>query len=148
MEAFAKAGEIAHTLDNPVGIADAALGYDNALFLTNERDRSTIEVLKGALNALGDEHEHYRCQLLSRLARAHLLLGEYDPANKYNAQALTIAKQIGDEQAVFDVLVNDVLMMPTGGRTPIESDQRSRDVASNPRIRPSALMTTMLAVEP
>ena len=128
MEAFIKAGEIAQTLDNPVGIADAALGYDNALFLANERDRSIIDVLKGAFNALGQEHERYRCQLLGRLARAHLLQGEYDPANKYNAEALTIAKQIGDEQAVFDVLVNDILMMPTVGRTPFESEQRSRDV--------------------
>jgi tetratricopeptide (TPR) repeat protein len=72
---------------------------------------------------VGEIDGQIRCQILSRLARAFLLDGDSDQAHTYNAQALEIARRLGDELVLFDVQTND-LLMSTGGRSPSESERR------------------------
>jgi class 3 adenylate cyclase/tetratricopeptide (TPR) repeat protein len=127
METFTQTAEQAREMNRPKEMAAAALGYDNALFLSNERDRTSIELLKPALALLPESEEALCCQVLGRLARAYLLLGEYQRAQDYNAQTIVKAQALNDQGALFDVLINQFLVPNFGTPLPIEERQSNVD---------------------
>ena len=61
-----------------IAFAKAALVYDNARFLSNEPSRDFIALLKEAKSLVGTGDLQTRCHILSRLARAYLVLGDVE----------------------------------------------------------------------
>lgn len=84
----------------------AALGFENVLFLSNEPVGEGIALLEEARAQLAVGEERARCQVLSRLARANLIAGNATGASKYSRQALKLARRIDDPLTVLDSLIN------------------------------------------
>jgi class 3 adenylate cyclase len=93
-----------------VAFAEAALMYDNARFLSNEPSRDSIALLEEAESLVGASDPQIRCRILSRLARAHLLLGDVDGENRYYWRAANEARRLNDPMSLFDLLVNRFLI--------------------------------------
>ena len=127
MLGFQEAAGLAHEAGLGTVMAEAALGYDNALFLSNERDRTSIDIISQTLEILPKDEHRFRCQLAGRLARAHLLLAEYEEAQRYNEEAMEQARTLNEMNVIFDVLINQFLMS-TSGRTEAESARVRDDV--------------------
>jgi class 3 adenylate cyclase/tetratricopeptide (TPR) repeat protein len=85
----------------------AALGFENVLFLSNEPVDEGIALLEEARTQLAGGDERARCQVLSRLARANLIAGKAAGATRYSRQALNLARRIDDPLTVLDSLINN-----------------------------------------
>jgi tetratricopeptide (TPR) repeat protein len=123
MAAFLRAAEQARDLKDATSFAEAVASFDEARFLANEHDDASIKLLEEALAMAEHSDGHARSQLMSRLARCFLLIGDYERARSYNDQAVELVRQLDDPDALFHVLVNDFLT-PTEGRSRNESDRR------------------------
>jgi len=95
---------------NGAAFAEAALVYDNARFLSNEPSRDSLVLLKEARSLIGVADLSTRCHILSRLARAHLVLGEIDAANRFAREASAEARRLNDPLSRFELLVNRFLI--------------------------------------
>lgn len=93
-----------------VAFAEAALVYDNARFLSNDSSRDSVTLLKEAISLIGGADLSTRCHILSRLARAYLMLGDVEGANRYNRKAADEARRLNDPISRFDLLVNRFLI--------------------------------------
>lgn len=90
--------------------AEAALVFDNARFLSNEPSRDSLKLLEEARTLIGVADLATRCHILSRLARAHLVLGEIDAANLFSREATEEARRLNDPLSRFELLVNRFLI--------------------------------------
>jgi class 3 adenylate cyclase/tetratricopeptide (TPR) repeat protein/ABC-type transport system involved in cytochrome c biogenesis ATPase subunit len=90
--------------------AEAALSYDNARFLSNEASHDSIALLKETISLVHTEDPQTRCHILSRLARAHLVLGDADGASRYHEKAAKEAHRLNNPDSRFDLLVNRFLL--------------------------------------
>jgi class 3 adenylate cyclase/tetratricopeptide (TPR) repeat protein len=89
-----------------VAFAEAALVYDNARFLSNDASSDSVALLKEAISLLGAADLQMRCHILSRLARAHLVLGDVDRSNRYYRTAADEARRLNDPMSRFNLMVN------------------------------------------
>jgi len=120
------AAEMARERADVAAFVEAALGFDNTLFLSNDPVHDGIELLEQARTQLADGDERARCQVISRLARANLLAGNVTRATEYNRQALELARRIDDRMAVLNSLIN-AFFFPASARTaPDLADWRGR----------------------
>ncbi|MGI9522866.1 MAG: ATP-binding protein, partial [Hyphomicrobiaceae bacterium] len=122
MAAFLRAVEQARDLEDGVSFAEAVTGFDEARFLANEHDDASVELLEEALAMAERSDGRVRSQLMGRLARCFLLMGNYEQARSYNDQAVELVRRLNDPDALFHVLVNDFLT-PTEGRSKSDSDR-------------------------
>jgi class 3 adenylate cyclase/tetratricopeptide (TPR) repeat protein len=120
------AAEMARQRGDVAAFVEAALGFDNNLFLSNEPVHEGIALLEEAQTQLGDGDERARCQVMSRLARANLLAGNATRATKYNRQALELARRIDDRMAVLDSLINGFFFPASARSTADLADWRGR----------------------
>jgi class 3 adenylate cyclase/tetratricopeptide (TPR) repeat protein len=95
---------------NAAAFAEAALVYDNARFLSNEASRDSLALLKEARSLIGTADLSTRCHILSRLARAHLVLGDVDGANRFYRKATDEVRRLNDPLSRFELLVNRFLI--------------------------------------
>jgi tetratricopeptide (TPR) repeat protein len=105
-----EASDEARAQGNVIAFAEAALVYDNARFLSSQASRDSVAMLKEALSLIGDANLTTRCHILSRLARAYLMLGDVDEANRFYRQATDEARRLNDPLSRFDLLVNRFLI--------------------------------------
>ena len=84
--------------------------YDNARFLSNEASHDFAALLKEAISLIGSGDPQTRCQILSRLVRAHLVLGDADGASLYQQEAAEEAHRLNHSISRFDLLVNRFLI--------------------------------------
>ncbi len=104
----------------------AVLALDNVLFLSAEPVDESTGLLEDALDRVTADDDRARGEILSRLARASLILGDGRGALAYNRQAAELARRIGDRQSLFNLQVNDFLT-PAGTRDADEvADWRRR----------------------
>jgi tetratricopeptide (TPR) repeat protein len=89
---------------------EGVLELDTTYFLLGDGNRNAIGLLQKALTRLRDDDHRTRCQIMGRLARAMLLASDAVRAAGYNREASQLARRIGDDTLLFDVLVNDFLM--------------------------------------
>jgi tetratricopeptide (TPR) repeat protein len=107
-------------------LAQAALGFDNNLFLSNEPVDEGIALLEEARTQLAHGDERARCHVISRLARANLLAGNAPRASKYNRQALELARRIDDRMALLNSLINGFFFPASARSTPDLTHWRRR----------------------
>lgn len=94
---------------DPATFAEAVLGFDNALFLAADPVHDAIPLLEEALKRTPDSAERTRCELLSRLARGNLLIGNGPAAAEHNRKAGALARKLDDGMSLFNLHVNDFL---------------------------------------
>jgi DNA-binding SARP family transcriptional activator len=107
-EACAQAAELAETLGDATGLAQAALGFcgphrfEAAAALT----RPVAGLLQRALAALGDDDSSLRAELMGRLAAALAYTGVEQRNPVLANDALKMARRVGDKATLANVLAS------------------------------------------
>lgn len=98
---FRQAGELAEELGAPDLLAEAALGFGGGPFIeTGIVDTPLIELLERALTALGSRDAPLRASALGQLAEALYFSGAGEPGLRLSAEALNVARRLGDSAAL------------------------------------------------
>jgi DNA-binding CsgD family transcriptional regulator/tetratricopeptide (TPR) repeat protein len=105
LEAFRAAAGIARELGNAQLLARAAIGFEDACWRPGMADQGAVEVLEEAAAALGDERSELRAGLLGGLARALDFQGDHARAAIVRANAIEMARDLGDQVCLATVLM-------------------------------------------
>ena len=102
--------EQARQADDIESFVRVALGYDTSQFLLGvPLDRSTA-LLTEAEAKIAHDDDKRRCVILSRLARAHLYLGDAEKSESYGRRGAELARRLGDRSSLFTVLANQFVV--------------------------------------
>jgi len=104
LTAFQRAIELARALKDPQALARAVLAYEEPRWRLNLDTEHSLQFLREALAALGDEQSGLHVRLLVSLSRSLLASGEHEELLTTVDQALHIARQIEDPLALCDAL--------------------------------------------
>ena len=113
LAAFGEAAEVASELDDPELLAQAAIGYENACWRPVITDALAVDLLERAAAALGDEPSQLRVGVLGGLARALEMRGAHARGAAARADAIAMARAIGDRAALARVLVGSFWELAT-----------------------------------
>lgn len=115
---YRQAADLARAQGDDTAFISAALGHDEAEFSVNETTTSSRHMLQEALSLVGETPDsHDRCRLLLALTRAHIMSGESDPAKDYSRRTAAMARRLGYQEALAEVLIHEVLV-PRPGYVP------------------------------
>src|SRR5690242_12718951 len=117
LEAFRAAAEIARSLGDADLLARAAIGYEDACWRPGIAEMGAVEFLEEAAAALGGEDSELRVGLLSGLARALDLQGQRERGIVVRADAISMARRLGDSAGLATVLMRSYW---SRGTTPVE----------------------------
>ena len=110
IEHFHMAAERARAMADVPSFVRAALGYDDALFIADDPLYPSIAILREAESVVAPDDDRLRCLILTRLARAHLLLGETGRSESFDRQAAVLARRLDDRESLFNLLFNRFLV--------------------------------------
>jgi class 3 adenylate cyclase/tetratricopeptide (TPR) repeat protein len=120
MSIFDMALTLARTTGSAQNVALAALSFDQAQFLTGQVPEKSMEVLREAMDGLLETDGNLRCQILSRLGRAHRMSGDAATAAKMDREAMQLARELHDDRALFDAFTGSFLSPMIMGKNEIE----------------------------
>jgi tetratricopeptide (TPR) repeat protein len=83
-----------------------ALGYDTSQFLLGMPLDQSVALLTEAEAKIARDDDKRRCVILSRLARAHLYLGDGEKSESCGRRGAELARRLGDRSSLFTLLVN------------------------------------------
>ena len=130
LAAFAQAAEIAGELGHAELLARAAIGYENACWRPVITDDVAVELLERAAAALDEEPSELRVGVLGGLARSLQIRGEHVRGAAVRADAVAMARAIGDRHALATVLVGSYWSRETAPpRRVLEMLTEARDIA-------------------
>jgi DNA-binding SARP family transcriptional activator len=101
--AFARAADIAETVERPDLIAAAAIGYGGPLSIAWEPEQELIDLLERALAAL--QPSPTRARLQARLAQCHYYLSD-QKADEVSEAAVELARATGDPLVLAECLIH------------------------------------------
>ena len=104
------AAEQARQVDDTNSFVRAALGYDSAQFLGGMPLEQSVALLMEAEAKIAPDDDQQHCQILARLARAHLLLGDARKSENFDRRGTELARRLGDRKSLFDLFVNRFLV--------------------------------------
>jgi tetratricopeptide (TPR) repeat protein len=109
-EAYAQAAELADKLGDAPALAVAALGFcgPHRFEVGVAVTRPVASLLQRALAALGEDDSTLRAQVMGRLAGALIATETRHRAPALARQALQIARRVGDETTLADVLASSL----------------------------------------
>ena len=107
---YLMAAEQARQANDAESFARVALGYDTAQFLGGmSLDRSVALLTEAEAKTVPDDDKH-RCVILSRLARAHLLLGDSERSESLSRRGTELARRLDDRHSLFTLFANRLLV--------------------------------------
>jgi tetratricopeptide (TPR) repeat protein len=105
----------------------STLGFDAAQFLSAKPLAESLPLLTEAMGKIDSSDLKSRCQLLSRLARAHSLVGDSKNSSKCHKEGVNLARRIGDKNSLFELSVL-YFLTPTTVKSVTESNDRTARV--------------------
>jgi DNA-binding CsgD family transcriptional regulator len=105
LAAFAEAAEIATGVGDAERLARAAIAYENASWRPGITDQLAVDLLERAAAALGEQDSQLRVGVLGGLARALEIRGRHARGTAARADAIAMARRLGDRAALARVLV-------------------------------------------
>jgi class 3 adenylate cyclase/tetratricopeptide (TPR) repeat protein/ABC-type lipoprotein export system ATPase subunit len=102
----------------------SALGFDVAQFLSSKPLAESVQLLTEAMDKIDSSDQRSRCQLLSRLARAHSFVGDSENSTKCHREGINLARRLGDKNSLFEFSVLSFLT-PTTVKSVTESHART-----------------------
>ncbi len=105
----------ARRLDDPEALADSAMSLAFANVFTAHSHEETIGLLREALDRLGPADGIRRARLLSWLARQITWTEEADRQDQLTREAVEMARRLGDEPTLLDVLGARGSILELGG---------------------------------
>jgi tetratricopeptide (TPR) repeat protein len=101
METYRHTAELALKLEKPEALARAALGYDEPRWRCNLLEDTAVNLLKQALDLLGDKDNVLRVSLLNRLAMASQGSATGDEVDAMLDDATSMARRLDDSHALI-----------------------------------------------
>ncbi len=120
---YLTAAEQARQANDIESFVQVALGYDTAQFLLGVPLDRSVALLTEVEAKIARDDDKQRCVILSRLARAHLLLGDLQKSESFDRRGTELARRLGDRRSLFTLLVNRFLVPRLVGSL---SDAQSR----------------------
>jgi class 3 adenylate cyclase/tetratricopeptide (TPR) repeat protein/ABC-type transport system involved in cytochrome c biogenesis ATPase subunit len=120
---YLTAAEQARQANDIESFVRVALGYDTAQFLLGVPLDRSVALLTEAEAKIARDDDKQRCVILSRLARAHVLLGDLQKSESFDRRGTKLARRLGDRRSLFTLLVNRFLVPRQVGSL---SDAQSR----------------------
>lgn len=105
LDAVRSAADLARELGNAELLARAAIGYEAACWAPMMTDQGAVELLEEAVAMVGAERSDLRVALLSGLARALGLRGDQTRGMTARAQAIELARRLGDRTGLATALM-------------------------------------------
>src|SRR4029453_8432706 len=96
MDTFQRAADTARKLGLPESLAHAALGFEETTWRPGLPGNVAARLLEEALSGLTEGDSSLKARVLGNLARALLFTGAFAPAAAVEAQAVEMARRIGD----------------------------------------------------
>jgi DNA-binding CsgD family transcriptional regulator/tetratricopeptide (TPR) repeat protein len=103
-DAFRAAATIARELGDAELLAKAAIGFEDASWRPGSPERYSLVLLEEATAIVGEEPSELRVRLLSGLARALDMQGMQDRAEIVRANAIGLARRMGDRGGLATIL--------------------------------------------
>jgi class 3 adenylate cyclase/tetratricopeptide (TPR) repeat protein len=101
---FHMAAERARAMADIPSFVRAALGYDDALFIASVPLDPSIAILREAESIVASDDDRLRCLILTRLMRAHLMVGETGKSKRFERQAAVLLRRLNDRESLFSLL--------------------------------------------
>jgi len=115
-DTFFEAARVADILGDRERLVQIALANGRHTFSWfGDVDLERVQLLHRALDAVGDSDPGRRAQLLGRLASELTYAATHEERNAAAAEAVTLARQLGDDQTLLHVLLarGDTITSPT-----------------------------------
>jgi class 3 adenylate cyclase/tetratricopeptide (TPR) repeat protein len=100
------AAEQARRANDTESLVRVALGYDIAQYHAGEPLDQSVALLAEAEAKIDRDDDKQRCLILSRLARAHLILGDAEKSGSFGRRASDLARRLGDHRSLFNLFFN------------------------------------------
>ena len=107
---YLMAAEQARQANDIESFVRVALGYDTAQFLLGMPLDRSVALLTEAEAKIAPDDDKQRCVILSRLARAHLLLGDAEKSESFDRRGTELARRLGDRRSLFNLFFNRFLV--------------------------------------
>ncbi len=122
------AAEQARRANDSDSFVRVALGYDSVRYILGMSLERSVALLTEAEAKIAPDDDKQRCQILSRLARAHLLLGDAKKSESFDRKGIELARRLGDRRSLFTLFANRFLV-PRQVKTPGEVQSRLSELS-------------------
>jgi class 3 adenylate cyclase/tetratricopeptide (TPR) repeat protein len=119
--------QLAREVGDTKAFIRSTLGFDAAQFLSAKPLAESLPLLTEAMDQIDSNDQRSRCQLLSRLARAHSLVGDSRNSSKCHREGVNLARRLGDKHSLFELSVLSFLT-PTTVLSVTEATDRTASV--------------------
>jgi len=109
MQTYTKAARLARLAKSSIHLARAAIGFEEAEFLFNTPEDSSVLLLEEALGVLDQAESPERCRALAGLSRSLTSVGLMQRALETGREASSMARRIRDPRALYDILFHNYL---------------------------------------
>lgn len=103
-EIFGEAAALAKALRLPHELARAARGFEEATWRPGLSGEAAANLLREALDALGEAESLAKAEVLSALTRALIFTGDVDEAMRISEHAIAMARRLGEPAALANAL--------------------------------------------
>ena len=109
---YLTAAEQARQANDIESFVRVALGYDTAQFLLGVPLDRSVALLTEAEAKIARDDDKQRCVILSRLARAHVLLGDLQKSESFDRRGTKLARRLGDRRSPVPTLLVNRFLVP------------------------------------
>lgn len=105
LRAYNQAARLARLAASGIDLARAAIGFEEGEFYLGQAEDASIVLLEEAMTALGGSETIERCRVLGGLGRAYTTVGATKRAREVTADAVEMARRLGDKRALYESLI-------------------------------------------
>jgi class 3 adenylate cyclase/tetratricopeptide (TPR) repeat protein/ABC-type lipoprotein export system ATPase subunit len=124
---FKLTAQLAREAGDTKAFIRSALGFDVAQLISAKPLTESLPLLMEAMGKIDPDDQRSRCQLLSRLARAHSLVGDSKNSAKCHREGVNLARRLGDKTSLFELSVL-YFLTPTTLKSVTEANDRTARV--------------------
>ncbi len=144
LEGFRQAAAIADERGDPDLFARAAIGFEEAWWRPGFAQRDAIDLLEEAAERLGEGDDPLRVMVLAGLSRALARIGLHERAATVRADAVGMARRLGEPRPLAAVLSGAFWHLPTSGAPEVLAELgEARELAE--RVGDAVLVTEAMA---
>jgi tetratricopeptide (TPR) repeat protein len=114
LRTYNQAARLARLAASDIDLARAAIGFEEGEFYLGQAEDASIVLLEEAMTALGGSATVERCRVLGGLGRAYSTVGAVERAREVTADAVEMARRLGDKRALYESLIYEYYTTAAG----------------------------------
>jgi len=114
LRTYNQAARLARLAASGIDLARAAIGFEEGEFYLGQAENASIVLLEEAMATLGGSITVERCRVLGGLGRAYATVGAIERAREVTAEAVVMARRLGDKRALYESLIYEYYMAAAG----------------------------------